>query len=67
MPSEESARFVAALRRSRLCLRCASTKSDIVEERLVRVIGALQRLITVIESVEDCHSCDRRTIVYKFA
>ena len=65
--TEESTRFAAAVMDSRLCLRCASVKSDIVEERLVGVMRALQRHVTIIEGIGECHSCGRRTIIYKFA
>ena len=58
--TEESTRFAAAVMDSRLCLRCASMKSDIVEERLVGVIRALQRYVT-IEGIGECQSCGRRT------
>ena len=62
---DEALLFTAALMGSRLCLRCASIKSDIVEERLVSVIQAVQRTITVVENVEHCDHCDRRTVVYR--
>ena len=62
---DESTRFLAALMGSRLCLRCTSIKSDVVEDRLVGVIRAMQRHITVVEIVDSCDGCGRRTVVYK--
>jgi hypothetical protein len=62
---DEALLFTATLTGARLCLRCASIKSDIVEERLVAVIRRVQRMIAVIENVEHCDSCERRTVVYR--
>jgi uncharacterized protein with PIN domain len=64
-PIDEASMFTAALRRARLCLRCAAIKSDILEERLVTVIQRVQREITVMENVETCDRCERRTVVYR--
>ena len=63
--SDEAALFTAAMRRSRLCLRCIGQRSTIAEHRLVGVIRSVQRSVTVIENVEDCDSCQRRTLVYR--
>ena len=62
--NDEETVFVAAMMRARLCLCCASTKSDILEHRLVTVIGRVQRSVIVVENVDECDSCGRRTIVY---
>ena len=62
---DEGVRLATAMMDSRLCLRCASIKSDIPEERLVAVIQNLQRTLTVIERLGDCDSCGRRTLVHK--
>lgn len=62
---EEAAIFAAAVMGSRLCLRCASIRSDIVQHRLVSVIQHVQRVLTVTETVDDCDNCQRRTIVYR--
>ena len=62
---DEAALFTAAISHSRLCLRCASIKSDVVEDRLVGVIRHVQRMFTVIENVETCDNCERRTVVYR--
>jgi hypothetical protein len=61
----EAMLFTAAITGTRLCLRCVSIKSDIVEERLVAVIQRVQRMITVVENVETCDCCERRTVVYR--
>ena len=63
--NDEAMLFTAAISGSRLCLRCASVRSDIVEERLVAVIQRVQRMITVVENVGTCDGCDRRTVVYR--
>ena len=63
--NEEATLFTAAISRSRLCLRCAAVKADIAEERLVAVIQRVQRTYTVIENVDSCDECDRRTVVYR--
>lgn len=62
---DEARLFTAAISTSRLCLRCAAIKSDIGEDRLVGVIQQVQRLFTVIENVEACDICERRTVVYR--
>ena len=62
---DEAILIAAAMMGSRLCLRCTSIKSDIVEERLVGVMQRIQRRLTVIENVEDCDGCGRRTLVYR--
>ena len=62
---DEAVLLTAAISNSRLCLRCASAKSDIHEDRLVGVIQLVQRMFTVIENVETCDSCERRTVVYR--
>jgi hypothetical protein len=62
---DEAAVFTAAIGNSRLCLRCASIRSDIVEERLVAVIRRLQRMSTIIGSLETCDNCQRMTLVYR--
>jgi hypothetical protein len=62
---DEALLFTATIAGSRLCLRCASIKSDIVEERLMTVIRKVQRMITVVENVEHCDCCERRTVVYR--
>ena len=64
-PTDEALLFAVAIRGSRLCLRCASIKTDIVEERLAGVIVRVLRMLTVLENVEHCESCERRTIVYR--
>ena len=61
---DEAVLFTAAISHARLCLRCASIESDIVEHRLERVIQRVQRMIAVIEHVETCDHCRRRTVVY---
>jgi uncharacterized protein with PIN domain len=61
----EGPRFATAMMDSRLCLRCASIKSEVPEERLVAVIQRLQRTLTVTERLADCDSCGRRTLVYR--
>jgi hypothetical protein len=57
--------LVSAMIGVRLCLRCASTRSDIEEHDLVGIIRRIQRSIYVIESVDACDACGRRTIVYR--
>ena len=61
---DEGVLFTAALTGSRLCLRCASIKSDIVEHRLVDLIQRMRRRFSVKENVEECDGCRRRTAVY---
>jgi hypothetical protein len=41
----EAMLFTAAITGTRLCLRCVSIKSDIVEERLVAVIQRVRRTV----------------------
>jgi hypothetical protein len=65
MITDRDTRFVAAIMGSRLCLRCASIRSDIVEEALVGVIQRLQRSVSVTEALDDCDGCRRRTVVYR--
>ena len=62
---DEALLFTASIMGSRLCLRCASIKSDIVEERLATVIQRVQRMFTVVENIDHCDSCERRTVVYR--
>jgi hypothetical protein len=62
---DEATLFTTAVRGARLCHRCASIRADIVEERLAEVIRRVQRMITVVENVETCDGCERRTVVYQ--
>lgn len=62
---DEVVLIAAAMMSSRLCLRCTSIRSDIVEERLVGVMQRVQRTMTVVENVGDCDGCGRRTLVYR--
>ena len=57
--------FVSAMMGSRLCLRCASIRSDVAEDVLVGVIQRIQRSVYVTETVDDCDGCGRRTVVYR--
>ena len=57
--------FLAVMMGSRLCLRCASARSDIVEDVLVGLIRRVQRRVYVTESLDDCDACGRRTVVYR--
>ena len=65
--TDETVLFTAAIKGLRLCLRCTSIKSRIVEEHLVGVIRRVQRMITVVENVEVCDGCERRTVVYRLS
>jgi hypothetical protein len=56
--------LTAAIADRRLCLRCASIRSDIVEHRLPEVIQRVRRRISVSEN--ECDSCGRRRVVYQF-
>ena len=56
---------IAVIGGSRLCLRCVSVRSDLVEETLVSVIQRIQRSVGVTENIDDCDGCGRRTIVYR--
>ena len=60
---DEGSRLAAALLNARLCHRCTAVKSEISEDRVVAAIQSLQRHLTIIELVDDCHGCDRRTVV----
>ena len=61
---DEDVFFTAALTGSRLCLRCASIKSDIVEHRLIDLIQRMRRRFSVKENVQECDGCQRQTAVY---
>jgi hypothetical protein len=63
--AERETLFVAAILRSRLCLRCASIRSDIVENVLAAVIHRLQRHVYIRDTVDECEDCGRRTVVYR--
>ena len=62
---DETILVTAAMLDCRLCLRCTSIRSDIVEERLISVMRRVQRSRTVVENVGDCDGCGRRTVVYR--
>jgi hypothetical protein len=60
---DEGSRLAAALLNARLCHRCIAVKSEIAHDQIAAAIQSLQRHLTVIELVDDCHGCDRRTVV----
>ena len=62
---DETVLFTAAISSVPLCFRCASMKSEIDEDRLASVVQQVQQMITVIEHVDECDSCGRRTAVYR--
>ena len=62
---EETVLLAAVLTGASLCLRCASIKLDIVEDRLPDVIEQVRRRLTVIEDEGVCDDCQRRTTVYR--
>jgi hypothetical protein len=63
--SDRETLFLVAVRRGRLCLRCASVKAEVAEHVLVDVIRHVQQSVDVFENVDDCDGCGRRTIVYR--
>ena len=63
--SDETVLLTAVLSGVSLCLRCASIRADIVEDRLPDVIQQVRRRLTVIEEAGVCDDCGRRTTVYR--
>ena len=57
--------FTAAILRSRLCARCISAKSDIVEDHLGGLIRSVRRTINVLANVDQCEGCGQQMLVYR--
>jgi hypothetical protein len=61
----EAMQFTAAILRARLCARCISVRSDIVEDHLGSLIRSVRRTINVLANVDQCDGCGQQMLIYR--